>query len=271
MITKKQLFLFFSIVIKSCWFNSMHATFAQLPFKHGEMLQYRVYYDALLTGQVNAGVAELRISNEPKKVGNINTYHVIAKGRSINAFNYFYKVIDRFETFFDELHYLPVVFIRNVQESDYVRVQQTTFDQKNHKAYFHCKTKDKKLTIDLPRNVFDIISALYYARTLPLRNMKEKEEIAITYLFEDSVHTSRIIFVGREKIKSQMGTFNCLKFKPTVLVGNVFADDLPLTIWITDDDNLIPLKAESAILVGSVKMELYEFKNLSHPLSSKIK
>lgn len=272
MIIKNWIFLIFFSFLNLFFARSfIFEAKAQTPFKRGEKLLYRVYYDALLTGQVNAAVAELHITDEIKPIGNINTYHAIAKGRTINAFNYFYKVIDRFESYFNELDYLPVVSIRNAQESDYVRIQNTTFDQKNKKAYFHCKTKDKKLTIDLPYPVYDMISAFYYARTLPLHNMKENEEIAIPYLFEDSLHTTRIIFTGREKVKCLLGTFHCLKFKPTVLVGNVFADDLPLTIWITDDENLIPVKAETAILVGAVKMELYEYKNLMYPLTSKIK
>ena len=35
-------------------------------FKRGESLRYKVYYDAILTGKVNAGEAELDVKNEDK-------------------------------------------------------------------------------------------------------------------------------------------------------------------------------------------------------------
>jgi len=85
---------------------SLHAqtlrTISNTAFKRGECLKYKVYYDAILTGKVNAGEAELEVKNENKSIANRNTYHVVGLGLSNSLFNFFFKVVDRYETYFDE-------------------------------------------------------------------------------------------------------------------------------------------------------------------------
>lgn len=43
-----------------------------------------------------------------------------------------------------------------------------------------------------------------------------------------------------------------------------------MTVWVSDDSDHLPLRVESAIVVGSVKADMMEFQNLRSPLSSVI-
>ena len=52
--------------------------------------------------------------------------------------------------------------------------------------------------------------------------------------------------------------------------GEVFDDPYPLSVWITDDKNHIPVLLESKIIVGSVKIELIKYSGLANPLTSEI-
>jgi hypothetical protein len=61
--------------------------------------------------------------------------------------------------------------------------------------------------------------------------------------------------------------FNCLKFNPTIISGRVFRKDSKLYLWITDDENRIPLKAHVELVVGSVTMDLTAAKDLKYPLN----
>lgn len=49
-----------------------------------------------------------------------------------------------------------------------------------------------------------------------------------------------------------LGTVMTMKFKASLIAGQVFNGDEDLTIWVTDDDNRIPVYAESPIRVGRV-------------------
>jgi hypothetical protein len=60
-------------------------------------------------------------------------------------------------------------------------------------------------------------------------------------------------------------------FRPLVLSGRVFKEEESLTIWISDDDNKIPIRIKASLTVGSIKADLDGFKGLKYPFSVKVK
>jgi hypothetical protein len=57
-------------------------------------------------------------------------------------------------------------------------------------------------------------------------------------------------------------------FKPLVQSGRVFKEQESLTVWISDDDNRLPIRIKG-LSRGSIKADLEEFKGLNN--SFKIK
>ena len=55
-------------------------------------------------------------------------------------------------------------------------------------------------------------------------------------------------------------------FRPYVQAGRVFKEEESLTVWISDDENKVPLRIKASLAVGSLKADLEEVKGLSHPL-----
>lgn len=43
-----------------------------------------------------------------------------------------------------------------------------------------------------------------------------------------------------------------------------------MTVWVSDDKNHVPLRIESPISVGSVKIDMIGYRNLRYPLTSLI-
>ena len=68
--------------------------------------------------------------------------------------------------------------------------------------------------------------------------------------------------MGYEKIKTKFGTINSMKFRPYVMSGRVFKEQESLTIWVSNDENRVPLKIQASLLIGSLKAELIQYKNL---------
>jgi len=234
-------------------------------FKRGEKLEYRVYYHSLVTGKVTAGEGTLEVKAENRKFNNRNTMHIVGIGKSKGAFNWFYKVNDRFETYIDEEAMFPWMFVNRTREGGYTKDDDVTFDQDAGKAV------SRNHTTRLPDNVQDFISGFYYARTLDISKVAAGGGFNVPFFLNDSVYTSRIIFEGKDVVKTALGTFNCLKFKPMVVKGDVFSDPYPMTIWVTDDRNRVPILFESAVIVGSVKMELTKYTGLANPFTAKVK
>jgi hypothetical protein len=259
------IFLFF------CLFCSSQTNAQQLrkvqntSFQRGEKIVYRVFYDSWMLGNVTAGEASLEIMEDNAVIAGRNTMHVVGIGKTRGIFNLFFKVVNRYETYIDEEAIAPLVFIRRINEGGYVKNQDVLFNHYTNKAV------SNTATVDIAPYVQDIISAFYYARTYDFSNAKIGDEYDVTFFLDDSVYVSKIIYDGKEVVSNRMGTFNTLRFKPMVLAGTVFSQPYPMTLWISDDKNKIPIMLQSGIIVGTVKMELINYSGLKSPLTSKIK
>ncbi len=234
-------------------------------FHRGEKLTYQVYYHSLLTGKVTAGEASIEIKKKNTKRNDRSTYHIVGIGESKGAFDFFFKVRDRFETFVDEEGIFPWYFIRRTREGGFKKDDEVSFEQNSNMAISRNAVKK------VPANIQDIVSVFYYARTLDITGVNPGDSFPLSFFLDDSVYVSKIIFLGREKVKTSLGTFNTLKFKPMVATGNVFKEPYPMQLWVTDDKNRVPVMMQSAVIVGSVRMELVEYDGLRNPVTSLVR
>jgi hypothetical protein len=79
-----------------------------------------------------------------------------------------------------------------------------------------------------------------------------------------------IRYLGKETVKTKYGKFKAIKFKPLLIKGTIFEGGEKMTVWVSDDKNHVPLRVESPISVGSVKVDMISYRNLRHNLSSLI-
>ena len=59
-------------------------------------------------------------------------------------------------------------------------------------------------------------------------------------------------------------------FRPLVQSGRVFKEEESLTVWISDDNNKLPVRIKANLAVGSIKADLDGFKGLKFPFKVKI-
>lgn len=231
----------------------------QSSFKKCEFLRYDVSY-----GFLDAAKATLEIAPEPKEINGRKTMHIVGKGWSSGALRWFFKVDDHYETYIDEEAILPWKFVRHVREGGYKLDRNIDFDHYLNEATVF--EKDTKNYVVKP-NTQDLLSAFYYARTLDLQNAKIGQEFVINTFFDMEMYPLKIKFLGREEVETKLGEFNCLKFSPMVEKGRVFKEEEDMTLWISDDANKVPIRLKANLLVGAIKMDLVEHKNLSRPLN----
>jgi len=225
-------------------------------FKRGEVLKFRLHY-----GIIDAGTAEVSITDENKQLHDRNTFHVVGIGKSIGAFDPFFKVRDRYESFIDADAIAPVVFIRRVNEGGFKINQDQVYDHEKKKVI------SNGTYYDVPEYTQDMISAFYYARTLDMSNAKVGDIFSLKSFIDNEIWELKIKFMGKETISTDVGKVRCLKFRPIVQKGRVFKKSEDLNVWISDDKNHIPVRAQADVLIGSVKMDLTGYSNLANPLN----
>lgn len=225
-------------------------------FKKGEVITYRVHY-----GFIDAGTARLEVMYEEKKYGDRDAFHIVGTGRSRGAFDWFFKVRDRYETFIDAEAIVPWVFLRRVDEGGYKINQNYVFNPYKKIVYAD------GTSFATPENVQDMLSAFYYSRCIDYSKAKEGDIFTIPSFVDNEIFEMKIKYIGREIIETDLGVFKCIKFRPVVQKGRVFKKEEDLNVWITDDDNHIPVRAQAEILVGSIKMDLESYSGLASPIS----
>ena len=244
--------------INSAQLNSKDLTPQTIEaFKAGEILSYRLHY-----GFMDAGVAVLEVKPEELTVSGRKVLHVVANGYSKGSFDWFFKVRDRYETFIDKDALLPWMFVRRVNEGGYIINQDYTFNHYTNKVDVGGGEK-----IEIPTGTQDMISAFYAARNLDLSNAKEGDIFTINSIVDKEIWPLKIRFVGRETISCDIGKFRCVKFRPIVQKGRIFKREDDLNVWITDDKNHVPLRAQAKLLIGSVKLDIVSVKNLANTSS----
>lgn len=226
-------------------------------FKRGEMLKYRMHY-----GWIDAGFISIEVKDEAREIGGRKTFHVVGIGESKGSVDFFFKIRDRYESYIDEEAMAPWIFIRRVNEGGYKINQDYIFNHYKKKVDVGNNT-----VYDIPEYCQDMTSAFYYARCMDYSNAKEGDIFTINSFVDKEVFAVKIRYVGRETIDSDVGKIKCIKFHPILQKGRIFKHEEDLNVWITDDKNHIPVRAQAKILVGSVKMDLMEYTNLANPIA----
>ena len=226
-------------------------------FKPGEKLVYRLTY-----GIFDAGEATLTVDAVDKQVRGRKLWRVRGIGKTISAFEWFYKVNDRYESYIDAEGLFPWVFIRRVDEGGYKINQDYTFKQHVNKV-----DNGEGKEFSVPNAVQDMISAFYFARTMDYDQAKKGDQFLVNIFLDDELYPTKIKYLGKEVIRTRNGKFRCHKFAPVVQEGRVFNSEEDLTVWITDDGNKIPIMAKANIKVGSMKMHLVDWEGLSNPMA----
>ncbi len=236
-------------------------------FQSGEELVYKIYYNLNFIW-VPAGEVTFKIDDTGGQ------YHLAATGRTYDSYEWFFKVRDSYDTYVDKATMLPSMSIREVNEGKYRLYDKVKYDQVGKKATFERGNNkyaiDKKGEVSLSESMHDVLSIVYYSRTLNYDNAQMGQEYPIKLMLDEEIYPLKYKFLGKEnkKIRDQ-GTWSTIKFTPRVVSGNVFKEGTEMKIWASDDANKIPLMIESPVSVGSVKIVLKSWKGLKYDVTAK--
>ncbi len=247
--------------------NAMHAQIPEVSplnkaFTFGEKLTFKAKYSLY----VNVPVGELKVQVQatPQDMNGSSCFHLTAKGKTFGFYDPFFKIRDNYESFIDLATMKTMYSSRDVNEGSFSFNETVVFDPKAKTA------QTKKRTQKIPDTTMDVLSTLYYARNVDFTNAQPGQQYMFCTFIDDSAYRVGMEYVGKEVIKTDAGKFRCIKLKPLLVKDRIFKSKEDMALWITDDDNHIPILVMSGISVGSIKMELTAYENLKNPLNSKL-
>jgi len=237
-----------------------------------EQLTYKAYYNL---GFIWAGVGMVEFKTKPAKLEGRDVYHACATARNLKAYNWLYEVRDTYQTYLDQYTYKPVRFERDVHEGKFTIDYQYDFDYDNNQVYLHHMMRREKMRhedeyVDINDCTYDIMSAFYYARSIDYSQYEVGENIPFEVFIDGKSYNVAVKYLGKGTAKTKVGKFNCIKFSPELIEGDLFADDDNIVVYATDDDNKIPVYIEGDLSFGKMKIYLREAEGLKFDMEAKI-
>jgi hypothetical protein len=199
----------------------------------GEKLEFEVFY-----GMVPAGRATLEVRNDSTAQGDV--YRIVSKARSNAAISLFFKVDDTVVIELDAKTSRPLLFEKHLREGPFKRDERSVYEPGGL-----VKTGGSEYQVE--PGARDILSSLYYVRGLDLH----VGEVVTFRAFEGGKdYDARVRVLGREKVKTGQGDYNCLVIEPEIKEG-IFSREGGIKIWLTDDALKIPVLMKSKVAIGS--------------------
>ena len=228
-------------------------------FKSGEFFEYKLYY-----GFFNASYASLELKEEI--LGDKEVFRASAIGRTTGLARLFFKVEDLYETYFDKNLVKPLKSTRNIYEGGYVKNTETTYDYDSNKAFLYNKLTNEEKEFKVGENIQDIVSTFYYLRKhLDISKLNPGDYIYVNIFFDSENYPFKMKFLGIENLKTKFGTIECMKLNPYMEAGRVFRSNKGLELWVTNDDNRVPIKVKANLRVGTIVADLTTFRGLTNP------
>ena len=248
----KNIFLFVGIFI----FSAVSAQFDNI--NAGETISFRIHYGFITAGNATLSTTKTSYNGQP-------AFYVRGVGKTSGAAKAFFKVEDVYESYISAKQE-PLFYVRNVSEGSYTQHLQSTFNTNNNTLVLVDKkhTDRPAKTVKVPNDVQDILSCFYYLRSI--NNLKVGTVLKMSVWIDDELFPFQLKVVGTEKISTKFGKVNCLKIIPSVISGRVFKEKEGVTMWVTNDQNRVPVLIKAELAVGSLKASIDNYTNVKYPI-----
>ncbi len=211
----------------------------KVPFFVGEKLEYDVKFGALKVGSASMEVLDITDVR-----GKSSWHTMFLVGGSVP----FYKVNDKYESWFDVTTLTSRRFHQDIEEGNYKPKRH--YEMFPERGMYQQNDKPEQPTV---ANPLDDGSFLYFVRTIPL-------EVGATYsfsrYFNPDANPVRIKVVRREVIQTPAGSFKTVVLQPTFKTKGLFSENGKAEIWITDDDARVMVQLKSKLSIGSLNLYL---------------
>ena len=235
-------------------------------FALNENLEFEVSY-----GLINAGTAIVQTHSSYYKVNGRPCYKIDVFGNSKGALEVVAKIRDHWGAYVDTASIVPHISFRNILEGGYRHNEIVRFDHNTDMV--EAKTFNFKenhfrepMYHKAPENIMDMISGYCYLRTIDYSKLSIGDTLTLSTFFEDSFYDLKILFGGRENLKTKFGKVKSIILIPIMPDNKIFAGENSITAWFSDDENKIPLKVKAELFVGSAEVNLDKYQGLKKDL-----
>ena len=247
---------------------------ADLAFAHGEEAAFILNYE---WGMIDSDVGSATVRLDSLTFNGQKAYRCTMHGMTTRMYDLVFKVREDFQSCFTRDGLIPLYFHRHSREGDYEAKNTYIYDRSSEEPAIKADLYTSKVgwsTKEIPLSpcTIDLPTLFYYARNMNFNVIEPGRKYPMTFAIDDEVFNVYFILHGRETVRVKgIGEVRTIKFGAKLLEGEVFKGEADMLIWVTDDNNRLPVYFEAPLLIGMAKGRLTSYKNLKYPFESLIK
>ena len=244
------------------------------PFQSGEELNFDIHYKYGLV-MVKAGTANFKVMES--NYNNRSSFQSSLDFKTTAFFDKIFKMRDTLRSHITK-NIQPLYHIRSIHEGNY-QFTEEIFVNSFGSNYSEVRVKREsrnilKFDTVLTSNskCYDILNLILVICSLDYSPSESlKAETISTFIGKEKINVT-VRFEGQSIVEKS----ETLKYKTYKIALDFFDSAFnesksAIEIWMSDDENRIPIKIKAKLRIGAAEVHLSSWKNLKYPFTSEIK
>ena len=244
---------------------------AELAFQAGEKVDFILHYK---WGSINTDVGTATVTLDSLTFNGHEAFRCSVFGKTKKFYDVFFKVREDFDSWFTRDGLRPLKFTRDTHEGGYEARNTYLYEWDAAEPYiaadvYTSNLGQKSMQLPLTPCTYDLPALFFFARNMDMDNVVPGKRYPMTFAIDEEVYNVYFILYGPETIKVKgLGTVETIRFAAKLLEGEVFKGEEDMTIWVTADDNRLPVYFEAPLRVGVAAGRMSGWEGLKHPFTS---
>lgn len=245
-----------------------------LAFQAGEAMKFILHYR---WGSINTDVGTATVSLDSLDFNGHPSFLCTVYGKTTKFFDLLFKVREDFRSWFTRDGLKPLKFTRDTYEGGYEARNTYLYDwnpvaPRIEADVYTSSRGQKSMELPLTPCTYDLPALFFFARNMDIESVEPGRRYPMTFAIDDDIYNVYFILYGKETIKVKgLGTVNTIKFAAKLLEGEVFKGEEDMMIWISDDENRLPVYFEAPLRVGVASGRMSGYSGLKHPFDALLK
>lgn len=243
----------------------------ELAFQAGEKVDFILHYK---WGSINTDVGTATVTLDSLTFNGQEAFRCSVFGKTKKFYDVFFKVREDFDSWFTRDGLKPLKFTRDTYEGGYEARNTYLYEWDAAEPYiaadvYTSNLGQKSMQLPLTPCTYDLPALFFFARNMDMDNVVPGKRYPMTFAIDEEVYNVYFILYGPETIKVKgLGTVETIRFAAKLLEGEVFKGEEDMTIWVTADDNRLPVYFEAPLRVGVAAGRMSGWEGLKHPFTS---
>ncbi len=216
-------------------------------------------------------LAQVTMETSEVKTSNSTLLHLKGKARTYTKWDGFFKINDLYESYVNINSLKPYLYKRDINEGGYYKFMQYNY---NHKTNTVKSLKRKRRgdgtfweenkSLNISSNTKDIIATLYHIRNLDIDKATIGSSDTFTVLMDNEEFKITLTLLDKETIATNIGKKECYKLAIAMNNNNLLKGNNDNLLWLTADDNKIPVYAKFKVPVGNGELRIQSATGLKN-------